>query len=61
MALAKVVKSLVKKETRGRKRKRGRGIGTNAEKAEAKKLGISVKKLREGKKSAPKVKKSYTY
>ena len=40
MAVAKVVKSVVKKETRGRKRKRGRGIGTNAEKAEAKKLGI---------------------
>jgi len=59
MALAKkVIKSVVKKETRGRKRKRGRGIGTNAEKAEAKKLGISVKKLREGKKSAPKVKKA---
>ena len=58
MAIAKVVKSVVKKETRGRMRKRGRGIGTNAEKAEAKKLGISVKKLREGKKAAPKVKKA---
>jgi len=57
MALAKVVKSVVKKETRGRKSKRGRGIGTKAEKEEAKKLGISVKKLREGKKSASKVKK----
>ena len=58
MAASKILKSVVKKETRGRKRKRGRGIGTNAEKAEAKKLGISVKKLREGKKSAPKVKKA---
>ena len=36
MAVAKVVKSVVKKETRGRKRKRGRGIGTKAEKEEAK-------------------------
>ena len=58
MAIAKVVKSVVKKETRGRKRKRGRGIGTNAEKAEAKKLGISVKKLRERKKSAKRVKRA---
>ena len=58
MAVAKVVKSVVKKETRGRKRKRGRGIGTKAEKEEAKKLGISVAKLRAGKKSAPKVKKA---
>ena len=57
MALAKILKSVAKKETRGRKSKRGRGIGTKAEKAEAKKLGISVAKLREGKKSASKVKK----
>jgi len=47
-----------KKETRGRKSKRGRGLGSNVEKEEAKKLGISVKKLREGKKSAKKVKKT---
>ena len=57
-AAGKLFKKVVKKETRGRKRKRGRGLGTAAEKAEAKKLGISVKKLREGKKSAPKVKKA---
>jgi hypothetical protein len=55
---AKLTKAVTKKETRGRKSKRGRGIGTKAEKAEAKKLGISVAKLRAGKKSAPKVKKA---
>jgi hypothetical protein len=56
--MALKIKPKVKVETRGRKRKRGRGKGTNAEKAEAKKLGISVEKLRAGKKSAPKVKKA---
>ena len=54
---AKLTKIVTKKETRGRKRKRGRGVGTKEEKAEAKKLGISVEKLRAGKKSASKVKK----
>jgi len=55
---SKILKAIAKVETRGRKSKRGRGIGTKAEKAEAKKLGISVAKLRAGKKSAPKVKKA---
>ena len=53
--VTKVVKAVTK---RGRKSKRGRGLGSNAEKAEAKKLGISVKKLREGKKSAKRIKKA---
>jgi len=53
--VTKVVKAVTK---RGRKSKRGRGLGSNAEKAEAKKLGISVKKLREGKKSAKRIKKT---
>ena len=57
-AASKLLKTVVKKETRGRKSKRGRGLGTAAEKAEAKKLGISVKKLREGKKSAKRVKRA---
>ena len=57
-AASKLLKTVVKKETRGRKRKRGRGLGTATEKAEAKKLGISVKKLREGKKSAKRVKRA---
>ena len=49
----------VKKETRGRKRKtRGRKPGTKEEQAQAEELGISVKELRERKKSAPKVKKA---
>jgi len=54
-AASKIVKTLIK---RGRKSKRGRGKGTAAEKAEAKKLGISVEKLREGKKSAKRIKKA---
>jgi len=59
MAVAsKIIKTIVKKETRGRKRKRGRGKGTAAEKAEAKKLNISVEKLRAGKKSAKRIKKT---
>ena len=57
-AASKILKTVVKKETRGRKSKRGRGLGTAAEKAEAKKLGISVKKLRERKKSAKRVKRA---
>ena len=57
-AASKILKTAAKKETRGRKSKRGRGKGTAAEKAEAKKLGISVEKLREGKKSAKRIKKA---
>ena len=57
-AASKILKTVVKKETRGRKSKRGRGKGTAAEKAEAKKLNISVEKLREGKKSAKRIKKA---
>jgi len=53
--MALKVKTKVK---RGRKSKRGRGKGTAAEKAEAKKLGISVEKLRAGKKSAKRIKKA---
>ena len=54
-AAGKLFKTAVK---RGRKSKRGRGIGTKEEKIEARKLGISVKKLREGKKSAKRVKRA---
>ena len=54
-AAGKLFKTAVK---RGRKSKRGRGIGTKEEKIEARKLGISVKKLREGKKSAKRIKKA---
>jgi len=57
MAVAKVVKSVVKKETRGRKRKtRGRKPGTKQEQAQAEKLGISVKELRKRKENAKKTK-----
>jgi len=54
-AAGKLFKTAVK---RGRKSKRGRGIGTKEEKIEARKLGISVTKLREGKESAKRIKKA---
>ena len=47
-----------KKETRGRKSKRGRPIGSKVEREEAKKLGLTVKQLREGKKSAKRMKRA---
>ena len=53
--LSKVLTTIVK---RGRKSRRGRGLGSTAEKEEAKKLKITVKQLRERKKSAKRMKKT---